>query len=82
MGIIASESWKAFEKVIWVAAKDTDIENRHLVKYLEIFTAVHPAFCQSPAAFPWKKKKKSELEKRSTQAFHNDKQNKWHQQLG
>lgn len=56
MAIIVSESWKEFEQVIWVAAKDTDIENRHLTKYPGIFTALHPTFCQSPAALPWGKK--------------------------
>lgn len=80
MGIIVSESWKEFEQVIQVAAKDTDVENRHLTKRLGIFTALHPAFCQSPAALP--QKQKGALEKHSTLTFHNDEQNKWHQQLG
>lgn len=79
MGIIVSESWKELEQVIWIAARDTDIENRHLTKYLGIFIAFHPAFCQHSAALG---KKNGELEKQSTLNFHNDKQNKWHQQLG
>jgi len=51
-GIIVSENRKKFEQVIWAAAKDTDLENKHLTKHLGILTAFHPALCQSPVTLP------------------------------